>query len=79
MIGKPFLRLSLTTSSEAGLSGDLALLFELLWRNLENDSLIILGIKLDDGETLDKGVPAVEWNTKLEGLIVLGSDLMPGL
>ena len=57
----------------------MALLFELLWRNLENDSLNILGIKLDDGETLDKGVPAVEWNTKLEGLIVLGSDLMPGL
>ena len=46
---------------------------------MKKDSLIILGIKLDDGETLDKGVPADEWNTKLEGLIVLGSDLMPGL
>ena len=46
---------------------------------MENDSLNILGIKLDDGDTLDNGVLADEWNTKLEGLIVLGSDLMPGL
>ena len=46
---------------------------------MENDSLIILGIKLDDGETLYKSVTVDEWNTKLEGLIVLGSDLMPGL
>ena len=60
-------------------SGDLALLFELLWRNLENDSLNILGIKLVDGETLDNGVPTDERDIKHEGLIVLGSDLLLGL
>ena len=46
---------------------------------MENDSLIILGIKLDDGETLDKGVPADERDIKHEGLIVLVSDLLLGL
>ena len=46
---------------------------------MENDSLNILGIKLDDGDTLDKGVPADERDIKHEGLIVLGSDLLLGL
>ena len=46
---------------------------------MENDSLNILGIKLDDGETLDKGVPADERDIKHEGLMVFGSDLLLGL
>eukprot|EP00091_Calanus_sinicus_P001788 TRINITY_DN11818_c0_g1_i1.p2 TRINITY_DN11818_c0_g1~~TRINITY_DN11818_c0_g1_i1.p2 ORF type:complete len:122 (-),score=27.96 TRINITY_DN11818_c0_g1_i1:316-681(-) len=102
MTGKPFLRLSFTTSSVAGdtmqhsedplsqlqhseaeqacsFSGDLALLFEVLLINLENDSLNIFGIKLDDGETLDKGVPTDERDIKQEELMVLGSDLLLGL
>ena len=100
MIGNPFFRLSLTTSSVAGdmtlqvegllslsehsvselpgsLSGDLGLWP--LWRNFENDSLNILGIKLDDGDTLDEGVPALESANTAGGLHVLGSDFRVGL
>ena len=94
MIGNPFLRLSLTTSSVAGemvlpaedllssvqqseseqacsLSGVLALL--LLLSNLEKDSLKILGIKLDDGDALDDGVPIND--LRQGGLVVIDSDL----
>jgi len=67
--------LEYSVSVEIGsLSGDFGLWP--LWRNFEKDSLNILGIKLDDGETLDEGVPALEDAITHGGLHALGSDFM---
>ena len=44
-------------SESESLSGVLTLCPELLCNNLENDSLIILGIKLEDGDTFDENIP----------------------
>ena len=51
----------------------MALLLVLLCSNIENDFLKILGIKVDDGNAHDEGVPIND--LRQGGLAVLDSDL----